>query len=80
MLLRLFDKWLNNRSKVCKRGACLDYCDLERVNLEPGDTFEDSCTQTKCYEDFSATVVTCGVAVNAENCLLAPDYTLSFPG
>lgn len=64
---------------VCKRGNCVDYCNLENVNLEPGEQYEENCTLIKCLEDFKFTQEGCGIA-NFQNCTLRPDFSVKYPG
>lgn len=64
---------------VCKRGNCIDYCDIEKINLEPGEKFEEDCAIIKCGEDFSVYRESCGVH-GGVNCTFSADYSLKYPG
>ena len=64
---------------VCKRGTCVDYCDIEKVNLEPGETFEEDCSIVTCGINFTITKESCGLNRNG-NCSLTADYSLKYPG
>lgn len=66
--------------KVCHRGNCVDYCDIDYIELEPGETFEEDCAITKCGDDFSVTRESCGILKNESNCTLTADYSLKYPG
>lgn len=64
---------------VCKRGSCIDYCDIENLFLEPGETFEKDCGIVRCLEDFSVVREGCGI-LKQGSCWLKPDFSIKYPG
>ena len=69
---------------MCKRGKCVDYCDLDNIegNIKPGESWygTNDCSVFHCSDDFSATVEYCFLSSTSNCSKLDQDVSLHYPG
>jgi len=70
---------LPEKRKVCSSGKCIDYCNIDEINLMPGEAATYSCNLVRCNEDYSINFESCGTAATDDCRRFGPDTTLEYP-